>query len=76
MNRGRIKWDVISHVLLPEYKEGDKEITLLTQEVETFWSNYAQYLVRKREHKETIAGSLGVEGEDAHKRWLAYKPPE
>lgn len=76
MNRGRIKWDIIAQVTVPQYVTGDSEITALVSEMEQFWENYKLFLVRQKTHISTLENELDVAGEDAHKRWLAFKPPE
>lgn len=76
MNRGRIKWNIIANVAVPEYVSGDHEITALVSEMEQFWENYKIFLTRQKAHIFKLENELDVAGEDAHKRWLAFKPPE
>lgn len=75
MNRGRIKWDVIQTVLVPEY-EGNKEIEKLTQDVERFWRAYSKFNESKLSHISTLSKELDVAGADSFERWLSFKPPE
>lgn len=75
MNRGRIKWDIISRVAVPKY-QNNNEIISLVKEMEDFWDNYQRFTNNRKSHRESIVKMLDLESEDAHKRWLAYKPPE
>lgn len=75
MNRGRIKWDIIQAVLVPEYEENE-EIRKLTIEIEDFWLAYAKFTKSKSKHVERVSKELDVSGEDSFNRWLSFKPPE
>ena len=76
MNRGRIKWELISKVEVPAYDPGNTEITKLVGELEAFWLAHSKFTKRKQLHVKAISSALGVEDDSAHERWLAYKPPE
>ena len=75
MNRGRIKWDVIKEVLVPEYK-AKNEIKKLTKEMEDFWKAYESFYNNKQNHVSKISKELDIDGKDSEYRWLAFKPPE
>lgn len=76
MNRGRIKWDVISTVQVPKYKVGTVEIETLVKELEKFWKAFEDFTSKHKEHVTKVAGALKVEEQDSVERWLSYKPPE
>ncbi len=63
MNRGRIKWDIISEVEVPKYKPGTKEIVTLVKELEKFWKAYVDFTTKQKKHVADVAGSLKVEGQ-------------
>jgi len=75
MNRGRINWDNIRHVKIPAYHPND-DIKKLVEELEEFWIAYEKFNSGKTSHMRQVIDILDVDGEDAHKRWLAFKPPE
>lgn len=75
MNRGRIKWDIISTVLVPIYEEND-EIKELTIEIEAFWNAYEKFNSRKLAHINRISKDLEIADESSYRRWLSFKPPE
>ncbi|MEP2981594.1 MAG: N-6 DNA methylase [Lentilitoribacter sp.] len=76
MNRGRIKWDVISSVIVPEYVSGTKDIEVLVKELEIFWSSYEAFTKKHHAHVSALTQRLEVNNSDSQKRWLAFKPPE
>ena len=76
MNRGRIKWENISNVITPKYVQGYKEIEQLAIDLERLWSAYEKLQSGKNTHMKKIVENLEVEGDDAQRRWLAFKPPE
>lgn len=75
MNRGRIKWDTIKKVKVPEYKNNN-EIEKLKTELEEYWEKYNLFISRKIKYTEEVARQLGTNDEDALYRWLSFKPPE
>ena len=75
MNRGRIKWDIIKKVLVPNYTK-NKEIENLTQEIEQFWAAYDRFTKSKIAHVTSVSNDLEVAGDDSYNRWLSFKPPE
>lgn len=76
MNRGRIKWDTISAVSVPTCDPLDPEITTLVAELEAYWAAYGEFTKNQRKHVGALVEKFGVDGEDAHLRWLGFKPPE
>jgi type I restriction enzyme M protein len=76
MNRGRIKWDNIKNVEVPKYVKGHAEIEQLVRDLEDLWEAYKKFYKSKEAHINRVVDELEVNGEDAHQRWLAYKPPE
>ncbi len=76
MNRGRIKWQDIADVEVPEYDKGNSEIVALVKEIEEFWKAYQTFATSKKSHTEKVTNTLKVDGEDSHTRWLSFKPPE
>ncbi len=75
MNRGRIKWDIIKTVLVPEYTT-NKKIVQLTKEIEKFWEARSIYMESKNALVEKVSMELDVAGDDSFERWLSFKPPE
>ncbi len=76
MNRGRIKWDVISQVSVPKCDEDDLEVKALVNELESFWTAFTRFAVNRDSHISDLVERFDVDGEDAHVRWLGFKPPE
>jgi hypothetical protein len=76
MNRGRIKWDIIAEVTVPVCDRDNKELLLLVNETERFWKFYEKYIGSKAKHEAVISSKYEVTGEDAHMRWLGFKPPD
>ncbi|MCL1809755.1 MAG: SAM-dependent methyltransferase, partial [Clostridiales bacterium] len=76
MNRGRIKWDVISNIDVPKCNPTDKDVELLVLELESFWEAYIKLANNKKRHDAELAKKYDVDGYDAHERWLGFKPPE
>lgn len=75
MNRGRIKWETIKQVKVPEYSP-KKEIKDLTREIENFWKAYEKFFNSKQKHVSKVATELDINGKDSEYRWLSFKPPE
>lgn len=76
MNRGRISWDDVANVEVPVYVKGNKEIQQLVRELEEYWKAHKIFIESKNRHMEKIGIDFAVSGEDAHERWLKFKPPE
>ena len=76
MNRGRVKWDVISKVFVPKCDPTDVEVVSLVQELEAFWTAYGNFAKNQQRHVSALIERFDVNGEDAHLRWLGFKPPE
>ncbi len=75
MNRGRIKWNIIKSVLVPEYTKNEKIVTL-TSEIEKFWNARSIYMSSKDSLVKKVSKELDVAGDDSFERWLSFKPPE
>jgi hypothetical protein len=56
--------------------QGNKQIEQLVVELENLWAAYKEFHSNKTAHMDKIIENLEVDGEDAHRRWLAFKPPE
>jgi hypothetical protein len=76
MNRGRVKWNDVANVEVPEYSVRDKDIEQITLRLQEFWEAYKEFSNSKRNHMQAVVEKLDVDGEDAKLRWLAFKPPE
>jgi len=76
MNRGRIQWKTIADVEVPEYDDNNVEIHKMTIDLKELWQALDKYMVSKKLHLSNIENILKVNDQDAHRRWLAYKPPE
>ncbi|MCL1982947.1 MAG: N-6 DNA methylase [Clostridiales bacterium] len=76
MNRGRIKWDVISDIDVPKCDPKDKDVETLVLEMESFWDAHIKFSANKKRHETVLATKYDVDGWDAHERWLGFKPPE
>jgi restriction endonuclease S subunit len=76
MNRGRISWDTIKDVAVPKCNKNDKMVKTLVDELELFWEAYKQFSNKKKLHEQELVKKYDVDGEDAHERWLGFKPPE
>lgn len=75
MNRGRIQWDVIKQIQVPEYS-ASSDTSELVRNLETFWDAYSQLRTQQNMHTASLNVQLGVSEKDSFMRWLAYKPPE
>jgi type I restriction enzyme M protein len=76
MNRGRIQWEDISSVTVPKYSKPNADIENLVVGVEGLWKAHAEFAESKAAHVKGVVSELGVDAEDSHERWLAFKPPE
>lgn len=76
MNRGRIKWDVISQVSVPTCDTSDPAIQALVAELKAFWAAFGKFSKNRDAHVGTLVERFNVDGDDAHERWLGFKPPE
>lgn len=76
MNRGRIKWDAISSVSVPKCDDNDPEIQALVDELEAYWKAFGEFSRNQSKHVGALVKKFDVNGEDAHRRWLGFKPPE
>jgi type I restriction enzyme M protein len=76
MNRGRIKWDSVCSVLVPQYVSGNASIKTITADLKKYWSAYSSYSDGRKKHMAAVSTDLDVDGADSHHRWLAYMPPE
>lgn len=76
MNRGRIKWESISTVSIPQYVLSNANIKSITTDLKDYWNSFAKYSEGRKKHMEQVALELDVDGPESHRRWLAFKPPE
>jgi len=76
MNRGRITWETVSSVAVPECDKGDIELNKLVRELETYWRASIKFMKNKVQHTNALVTKYDVDGKDAHERWLGFKPPE
>ncbi|WP_373525815.1 restriction endonuclease subunit M [Nostoc sp.] len=76
MNRGRIKWENMAEVEVPQYDPSRNDMTSSISALENLWRAYASYLGSKSSSVQELTSSLHLEDEDAKIRWLANKPPE
>ena len=76
MNRGRIKWEVIAEVFVPKCDPEESDIKALVNELEAYWRAYGKFNKNQRKHVDALVTKFDVDGEDAHVRWLGFKPPE
>jgi type I restriction enzyme M protein len=75
MNRGRIKWEDLKSVLVPEYKDSP-EIKKLAEEIKEYWKAYEIFTNRKKKYTNQVSAELQIDGKEALYRWLSFKPPE
>jgi type I restriction enzyme M protein len=76
MNRGRIKWENMAEVEVPQYDPSRNDMTRSISALENLWQAYASYLDSMSSSVQELTSSLHLEDEDAKIRWLAHKPPE
>lgn len=77
MNRGRITWDDIGKVLVPEYSDPSaKTAKDLVKMLEKVWKSNMNYQKERKTYLENMARKLELESLDAKERWLSFKPPE
>lgn len=76
MNRGRIKWDIISNVAVPMCDSNDKNLQALTKEMVEYWDATQKYMTNRIVHSQELVDIYDVDGEEACERWLGFKPPE
>lgn len=76
MGRGRIRWNDVASVKVPQYQEGNSHIKQLVADLKRFWLSYHSFLESRDSHMEESVAELEVDGEDARYRWLSFKPPE
>ncbi|MEA2832731.1 MAG: type restriction enzyme protein [Methylobacteriaceae bacterium] len=76
MNRGRIRWDNIASVKVPKYREGNTDIEQVVIDLEKFWAARSTFEKSRAAHVKHLVSDLDVDGDDARRRWLAFKPPE
>jgi type I restriction enzyme M protein len=76
MNRGRIKWENMAEVEVPQYNPNRNNMTSSVSALENLWQAYASYLESQSEFAHNLTYNLHLEDEDAKIRWLANKPPE
>jgi hypothetical protein len=51
-------------------------VIALVTELELFWGAYRKFSANKILHEQELVRKFDVDGEDAHERWLGFKPPE
>jgi type I restriction enzyme M protein len=76
MNRGRVRWENISTVQVPRFQAGNKDVEQILADLKEFWSAYERFLQGTKLHTAKVTTELDVDGQDARRRWLAFKPPE
>lgn len=76
MNRGRIKWENMAEVEVPQYNPDINDMADRVSTLENLWQAYTRYLNSKFSSAQELNYSLHLEDEDAKIRWLANKPPE
>jgi type I restriction enzyme M protein len=76
MNRGRIDWDTIGNVEVPEYLGRDPQVAELVRTLESMWQSHATFSGNRKMYLDGISGELELNGADAQERWLGFKPPE
>lgn len=75
MNRGRIKWENIKLVDVPEYVT-DENIEKLVNGLESIWNARINFESLKLSVSEKIGDELQTNTDEAELRWLSFKPPE
>ena len=76
LNRGRVKWKLMSDIVVPEYDRTAHNLTEMVSTITDLWKVRNRFESRFQNEKDTIAKEFFLEDESARKRWLAYKPPE
>ena len=76
MNRGRIKWENMAEVEVPQYNPNINDMAGSVSTLENLWQAYESYLNSKASSSQRLNSNLHLEDEDAKIRWLANKPPE
>jgi type I restriction enzyme M protein len=75
MNRGRIKWDDIREIAVPQYVD-DHGIESLAEQMEELWVSYQKYKNHETKQISEIYTRLNINSDAAVERWLGFKPPE
>jgi type I restriction enzyme M protein len=76
MNRGRILWDDIKNVEVPQYSSKDSGIKTLVKNLENYWKAYNSLQHGTDRYMNKKSSELELNDSSAKERWLAFKPPE
>jgi len=76
MNRGRIKWEIISGIIVPRCNENDPKLIKLSKEIISYWKATEKYMSNRKKHAQELVDMYGIDGEESNERWLGFKPPE
>jgi type I restriction enzyme M protein len=76
MNRGRVRWENIGAVQVPEYRAGNEDIKQIVADLKALWAAHERFSKGADSHTARVVAELDVDGEEARRRWLAFKPPE
>lgn len=76
MNRGRIRWENIASVKVPEYQVGNEHIMSVVTDLKALWAAHAAFTASRAEHVSAVTSELQMDGDEARARWLSFKPPE
>lgn len=76
MNRGRIDWEVISRVEIPEYNPDKHKIENLVKDLEDMWTTQESFYNNRNSYLVALSDDLELNDEGSQERWLGFKPPE
>ncbi len=76
MNRGRIKWETIKTIKVPEYQCDRFSFSENVQVLKALWEQFATTKKKSDEQASEIETIFRLGGQAAKERWLSYKPPE
>lgn len=75
MNRGRIKWDELSKILVPKFKPTE-EISQIVSALESLWESRTKFFEVRDSEIGRLSSQLHLNSSESRRRWLANKPPE
>jgi len=76
MNRGRVAWADMQHIIVPLREDNDKGVHAAVKALESRWKAHTKFTNLSTINLNRLATNLKLEGDDSRLRWLAFKPPE
>jgi type I restriction enzyme M protein len=76
MNRGRVKWDTLQKIIVPNCDSSDEDLIQSVKAMEALWKQVEMSQNVREKQNAKISNQFHVCDPDARERWLSYKPPE